>query len=43
MGSKIKDLCKYISSGGTPSRKHEEYYKGGTINWIKSKELNKLI
>ena len=27
------------SSGGTPSRKKDEYYKGGTINWVKTKEL----
>ena len=27
------------SSGGTPSRKKEEYYNGGTINWVKTKEL----
>jgi len=40
MGSKIKDLCVHISSGGTPSRKKEEYYKDGQINWIKTKELN---
>ncbi len=29
------------TSGGTPSRKKSEYYEGGHINWIKSKELNK--
>ena len=27
------------TSGGTPSRKHEEYYENGAINWVKSKEL----
>lgn len=27
------------TSGGTPSRKHIEYYKNGTICWVKSKEL----
>ncbi|MDT8862135.1 restriction endonuclease subunit S [Alkalihalobacillus sp. MEB130] len=27
------------SSGGTPSRKKEEYYKDGKINWLKTKEL----
>lgn len=27
------------TSGGTPSRKHSEYYENGTINWVKSKEL----
>ena len=27
------------TSGGTPSRKHIEYYENGTICWVKSKEL----
>ena len=27
------------TSGGTPSRKHDEYYDGGNICWVKSKEL----
>jgi len=27
------------TSGGTPSRKNLNFYKNGTINWIKSKEL----
>ncbi len=40
MKYKIKDLCKLISSGGTPSRKVKEYYHQGTINWIKTQELN---
>jgi len=26
-------------SGGTPSRKRPEYFEGGSIDWIKSKEL----
>lgn len=29
------------TSGGTPSRKNEQYYRNGTIDWIKSKELNR--
>lgn len=29
------------TSGGTPSRKHEEYYQNGDIDWVKSKELNR--
>lgn len=35
------ELGKAITttSGGTPSRKHEEYYLKGKINWVKSKEL----
>lgn len=27
------------TSGGTPSRKHDEYYSDGSICWVKSKEL----
>ena len=27
------------TSGGTPSRKHKEYYEFGNICWVKSKEL----
>ena len=27
------------TSGGTPSRKHEEYYSDSSICWVKSKEL----
>lgn len=27
------------TSGGTPYRKHTEYYENGTICWVKSKEL----
>lgn len=33
----IGEICK-IGSGGTPSRKHEEYYNGN-IPWIKTGEL----
>ena len=28
------------TSGGTPSRSKMEYYKNGSINWVKSKELS---
>lgn len=34
----LGDVIK-TTSGGTPSRKHAEYYNDGTINWVKSKEL----
>lgn len=39
---KIKDFCK-ISSGGTPSRGVKEYFKDGTIPWIKTGELTNEI
>lgn len=31
------------SSGGTPSRDHDEYYDGGTIPWIKTGELQDCL
>lgn len=37
---KIEDIYK-TSSGGTPSRQNEvEFYSGGSIPWVKTKELN---
>lgn len=39
---KVRELCK-VSSGGTPSRSHQDYYKGD-IAWIKTGEvLNNVI
>jgi type I restriction enzyme S subunit len=38
----IEDFCK-TSSGGTPSRSKSEFYKGGTIPWVKSGELNRGV
>ena len=37
---KLADVCKTFTSGGTPSRKKPEYFKNGTIPWVRSKELN---
>ena len=37
--STISDLCQSISSGGTPSRKNDDYWRDGTIEWFKSGEL----
>jgi len=37
--SKLGDLC-FTTSGGTPSRKRDDYY-GGNIPWVKSGELSK--
>jgi len=36
---RIDSLYK-TSSGGTPSREKEEYYKNGIYNWVKTGELN---
>jgi type I restriction enzyme S subunit len=37
----IASICTRVSSGGTPSRRHAEYYaeEEGGIPWVKSKEL----
>ena len=35
----LKEVYR-TSSGGTPSRKVDEYFRDGTINWVKSKELD---
>lgn len=35
----LDSLCERCQSGGTPSTKHEEYWKGGTISWFSTKEL----
>jgi type I restriction enzyme S subunit len=42
---KEDDMCLLgevikTTSGGTPSRKNEEYYCNGNIEWVKSKELH---
>ena len=35
---RLGNLCT-ITSGGTPDRKNEEYWKNGTIPWVKTTEL----
>ncbi|MCY4257203.1 MAG: restriction endonuclease subunit S [bacterium] len=35
----LESLCSRISSGGTPSRKHPEYYSNYGHLWVKSQEL----
>ncbi|HUV28159.1 MAG TPA: restriction endonuclease subunit S [Anaerolineales bacterium] len=35
----LKNIATLISSGGTPSRKHPEYYSNNGHLWVKSKEL----
>lgn len=35
---KLSDVCR-TGSGGTPSRKENRYYEGGSISWVKSGEL----
>ena len=35
----IESLCLKVTSGGTPSRKNPDFYKNGSILWIKTQEL----
>lgn len=35
----LGDVCKKVTSGGTPSTKHEEYYDGN-IPWLRTQEVN---
>ena len=36
---KLGDVCSKITSGGTPSTKHPEYY-GGSIPWLRTQEVD---
>jgi type I restriction enzyme S subunit len=35
----IESLCSRITSGGTPSRQNSDFFQGGTVLWVKTKEL----
>ena len=35
----VERLCREIFGGGTPSKSHPEYYEGGEIPWITSKDM----
>ena len=35
----VKNVCKEIFGGGTPSKSHEEYYENGIIPWVSSKDV----
>lgn len=35
----IADVCRRVTSGGTPSRERPDYYVNGTIPWVKTQEL----
>lgn len=39
---KLGDVCD-TTSGGTPSKKHAEYYENGTIPWLRSGEIDKTF
>ena len=36
---KIGDVCILVAAGSTPSRRNNNYWEGGTIKWVKTKEL----
>lgn len=36
----LGSLCLKVSSGGTPKSTNAEYYDGGTIPWLNTKEVN---
>jgi len=36
---KLGEVCLRVTSGGTPSTKHPEYY-GGTIPWLRTQEVD---
>jgi len=36
---KISDVCSSVYSGGTPNKKHDEYYVGGNIPWLNTSEI----
>lgn len=36
----INELCLYVTSGGTPLSKNENYYYPPEIPWLKTKEVN---
>jgi type I restriction enzyme S subunit len=36
----IGDVCSKVFSGGTPTSTNASYYDGGTIPWLRTKEVN---
>jgi type I restriction enzyme S subunit len=36
----IGDVCSRVFSGGTPTSTNASYYDGGTIPWLRTKEVN---
>ena len=39
ISGKISDVCSSVYSGGTPNKKHDEYYVGGSIPWLNTAEI----
>jgi type I restriction enzyme S subunit len=40
---KLEEVCRRITSGGTPLTSKKEYYENGTIPWLKTTEVHKEI
>lgn len=36
----IESICHRICSGGTPSTKNPEYYRGGNIPWVRTQDVD---
>lgn len=39
MERKISDVCSLVCSGGTPNKKHPEFYENGNIPWLNTAEI----
>lgn len=39
----ISEFCRETKSGSTPSRANDEYWKNGTISWVKSGEVHNNV
>ncbi len=35
----LQDICTKVCSGGTPSTRNKDFYSGGVIPWVKTKEV----
>lgn len=36
----MSEVCKSITSGGTPNKSHKEYYTDGSIPWLRTQEID---
>lgn len=36
----LGEICKKVMTGGTPLSNNEDFYRNGTIPWLKTKEVN---